>query len=212
LDPPQLILFLVFLSTAAGKMIKASDIYYVNLFATASISCEWGEKSPSGVFWYRQTEEGFQFLFHYSVTDKYTYGIDAPSEQERFKGSKRDSIKTIFILKILRVQEKDAGIYYCGVLNRTELTLSDGAELRPGETPPTLPPPTTTPRKPTPFRCPSRRRPKPQPGWGCGPLVLWPLAGGLSALAVAWVCTLYYFSRLPKKCRHRFTKRTRELR
>nr|ACZ57827.1 CD8 beta [Salmo salar] len=73
-------------------------------------------------------------------------------------------------------------------------------ETRPTLTPVTKPKP---PRIPT-GRCTKRNDQTPK---GCGSKVLWPLVGVLLTLAAALIYTLYYFSQLPKKCRHQFAKK-----
>nr|XP_061814141.1 T cell receptor beta variable 20-1 [Nerophis lumbriciformis] len=40
----------------------------------------------------------------------------------------------------------------------------------------------------------------------CDSLILWALVGLVTVLMTTLFCTLYYFSRLPKKCRHQFVK------
>uniref|UniRef100_A0A3Q3WG56 Uncharacterized protein n=1 Tax=Mola mola TaxID=94237 RepID=A0A3Q3WG56_MOLML len=97
----------------------------------------------------------------------------------------------------------DAGIYSCVLkdLKNTEIW-KPGTLLRPGVIPSTVPPP-TKPEPPTKSVC----RCSEDSRDGCSSQILWPLVGLIAAIALALICTLYYFSRLPKKCRHRFMKK-----
>ncbi|XP_077050086.1 uncharacterized protein cd8b isoform X2 [Siphateles boraxobius] len=127
------------------------------------------------------------------------YGENIPSS--KFKCSTSTGQKVVYTLRIMEIQEDDAGFYSC--LFKTK-KVSAGYYILPGVNPPTVQPPTVkTDQKPVkPCFCkPNRHSPK-----GCEHSVLWPGIGALLLLAITLAGTLYYFSRLPKKCRHRFTK------
>ncbi|XP_066567897.1 T cell receptor alpha variable 38-2/delta variable 8 [Amia ocellicauda] len=195
-------------TTVIGLFNQNPDTIYVELKKTGSLSCSTPDKNPSGVYWYfwsRGTNE-LKFLFYCTVTGRFTYD-DSLTEMDRFKSSKRDSMGTIFTLKITNVKAKDAGIYFCAFSNGTHLEMKKGIDLRPGERRPTQPPPTIPPEKPKPCRCINRPSTRPKQGKTCEAQVLWSLVGGVLGLTVVLICTLYYFSRLPKKCRHRLIKK-----
>lgn len=123
-------------------------------------------------------------------------------DKTKFKLSRRGSQS--FLLRIFKLTEADTGVYSCVLKGKTNNELwIPGTLLRPGVTPPTVPPTVKVKRPIKPIcHCLGNYQPK----GGCSSLVLWPLVGLTGGLAVALVCTLYYFSRLPKKCRHHFVK------
>ncbi|KAI1900465.1 hypothetical protein AGOR_G00050220 [Albula goreensis] len=172
-----------------------------------SITCECTEKNCQAVFWYWHSLDSpgkFQFLLYHNNADKVVYSPSTSSD--KYKGSKKEGTRTIYSLKISHVQKEDAGRYFCQVQypNNRNLPGGTGVELRPGETPATPPPTPPPPKTNPPCRC--RKKVIKKPITGCGHLVLWPLVGLLAGLAVVLIATLFYFSRLPKKCHHRFAK------
>ncbi|XP_036382701.1 uncharacterized protein LOC118776449 [Megalops cyprinoides] len=188
------------------QSLNALQTQYPVLNETELLLCECKEKGCQAVFWYWQPSSrpsDFRFLFYYNNADKVTYG--PAINQTKYKGSRKDGVRVNYLLKISSIQKSDAGFYSCLIQysNRNELG-SPGIKLRPGEKAPTPPPPPKPPKTLPPCRCRNRViRRDPQ---GCGRLVLWPLVGVLMCLAVVLISTLYYFSRLPKKCHHRLVK------
>ncbi|KAJ8285505.1 hypothetical protein GJAV_G00027590 [Gymnothorax javanicus] len=196
-----------FLWTAVvTQSIWALETQYPELNTTVTLDCECKSSACQAVFWYWQPKDRpaqFLFLFHHTITDRVNY--QSSVDQNKYKWSTKTGMRPIFSLKIVTVQKSDAGLYLCQAHGNHNLTSSPGIELLPGESPPTPPPPPPPPKTPPPCRCRNRGINKnPQ---GCGRLVLWPLVGVLASLAVMLIITLFYFSRLPKKCRHRFAKR-----
>ncbi|XP_070759208.1 uncharacterized protein cd8b [Enoplosus armatus] len=182
---------------------EAANVLYPELFSTEAIECDCMNISCDSVFWFRSisNHSKVQFLGKCNNADRATYG--AGVETKRFKLSRKSGVS--FALRIINVTEEDAGIYSCVLRDRKNTEMwKPGVLLRPGVIPPTSPP-VTKPKPPVKSvcRC-SKKNSSPD---GCGSLILWPLVGLLAALALALICTLYYFSRLPKKCRHRFVKK-----
>ncbi|KAK6494977.1 T-cell surface glycoprotein CD8 beta chain-like [Huso huso] len=173
---------------------------------SVSISCKGeAQNDQKAVFWYRQTNgtTDFQFLMHTSTIGRETH---AKGIEQRFKTTLRSGPE-LCILKISMLKKEDSGMYYCTVLHGGIYTAASGTNLTVGELPPS-PPPTTKPTKPKPKKpCHCSSGILKTKGFSCGSLVLGPLAAGAAALLVAVVSTLYYFSRLPKKCRHRMIKK-----
>ncbi|XP_059381513.1 uncharacterized protein cd8b isoform X2 [Carassius carassius] len=123
----------------------------------------------------------------------------------RFKGSVSSGQRVVYSLRITGLQEDEIGFYSC--MFKTKSIMPVGYYIMPGVNPPTVKPPTVktkTPKKTCNCKPPSSPK-------GCEQSVLWPGIGALLLLAITLAGTLYYFSRLPKKCRHRFTK-TNQLR
>ncbi|KAM9859954.1 T-cell surface glycoprotein CD8 beta chain [Aulostomus maculatus] len=186
-------------TSGSGQILqKESSVLYPKLLSTEKIKCDCVSSCDS-VFWFRTrpSQNKVEFLGRLNSADREDYGDDV--DKQRFKFIKRGSL--MFILRIINVTEEDAGIYSCILMGQTTPEIwRPGFRLRPGVTPPTSPPkPTLRPL------CPCRKETPPQDG--CGSLILWPLVGMFAGLTLALVCTLYYFSRLPKKCRHRFEKK-----
>ncbi|XP_046882388.1 uncharacterized protein cd8b [Hypomesus transpacificus] len=189
------------------------QVLYPKIFDNETLTCSCSDGCID-VFWFRsvRSKNGsviFQSLVYANKVERVKYRSDmAPKDQDRYKISVRDSGATVaFSLRIHCVTEMDAELYSCLFRKQNthqELSTS-GFLLRPGVSPPTLPPVTKPPRKIIPIcRCTTRRSNHPK---GCGTMVLWPLVGILLGLAVALISTLYYFSRLPRKCRHQFAKK-----
>uniref|UniRef100_H3BW10 Cd8 beta n=1 Tax=Tetraodon nigroviridis TaxID=99883 RepID=H3BW10_TETNG len=176
---------------------------YPDLFSEALIHCTDGNLQPDAVYWFRTllpaaAAARAQFLGKLNNADVFSPGEGV--SRDRFKSRKKT--KNVFSLKIINVTEEDAGLYSCVMKDRKATEVwKPGVLLLPGVIPPTSPPTTTT-RATVRHIC--RCSPRAD---GCGPLVLWPLVGTAAALALTLLCTLYYFSRLPKKCRHRFVKK-----
>ncbi|XP_077050064.1 uncharacterized protein cd8b isoform X1 [Siphateles boraxobius] len=178
-----------------------SNVFYSKINGTQILNCECPDHTCQEVFWYRYLEsrKTLQFLMYFNSASSEKYGENIPSS--KFKCSTSTGQKVVYTLRIMEIQEDDAGFYSC--LFKTK-KVSAGYYILPGVNPPTVQPPTVkTDQKPVkPCFCkPNRHSPK-----GCEHSVLWPGIGALLLLAITLAGTLYYFSRLPKKCRHRFTK------
>ncbi|XP_040015048.1 zinc finger matrin-type protein 1 isoform X3 [Xiphias gladius] len=178
-------------------------VLYPKISSQETIECDCVNPSCESVFWFHTNpgHDKVQFLGKHNNADRVTYG--AGVSETKFKFRKSGSMS--FELSIQGVKEEDTGIYSCVLKGKSNTdTWKPGILLRPGVTPPTSPP-KTKPKPPVKSIC---RCPKKTPSQnGCGSLVLWPLVGLTAVLALALICTLYYFSRLPKKCRHHFAKK-----
>lgn len=173
---------------------------YPALHSNETIDCECVHPHCDFVYWfYSNLNTGkVQYLGKCNNADRDAYAPDV--KKSRFKIQKRGS--TSFVLRITDVTEADAGIYSCVLKDKSQSELwKPGVFLRPGVTPPTRPPEIKP--KPSICRCSAKNPPAPVV---CGGMILWPLVGFVASLAFALICTLYYFSRLPKKCRHNFVK------
>nr|AIC33816.1 T cell surface glycoprotein CD8 beta [Lutjanus sanguineus] len=180
------------------------NIRYPDLFSTETVDCDCVEACDT-VYWYRSISNPsrIQFLGKCNNADSTSYG--AGVEKARFKFSRKTSSMS-FTLRIINVTEKDAGVYSCVLRDKKNIEIwRPGVPLRPGASAPTLPP-KTKPKPPikSVCRCPKKKSSQTD---GCSSLILWPLVGLIAAVALALICVLYYFSRLPKKCRHRFVKK-----
>ncbi|XP_051960671.1 uncharacterized protein cd8b [Xyrauchen texanus] len=180
-------------------------VLYPKINGTESLTCECPDHSCQVAFWYRFLEKNnsLQFLMFINSAGREEHGENF--NNTRFKGSV-SSGQTVYHLRITGLQEDEAGLYSC--VFRTKNKMPAGFYIRPGVNPPTLLPPTVKIEKTVKTcRCKnSIYSPK-----GCEQSVLWPGIGSLLLLAITLAGTLYYFSRLPKKCRHRFAK-TNQLR
>ncbi|XP_041745232.1 T-cell surface glycoprotein CD8 beta chain-like [Coregonus clupeaformis] len=206
MTPLALVWTTVCLWTTVYSLIPTEShfVRYPPINDTEVLTCECSSRSCQTVFWFRtfHNNSGFQFLLSLNNADRTSHGPNL--DKHRFKASKRD--RGIFTLRIIKIRAEDAGLYSCMLQNQKENELwRPGVLLRPGETRPTLTPVT----KPKPQGIPRGRCTKSnyETPKGCGSKVLWPLVGVLLTLAVALIYTLYYFSRLPKKCRHQFAKK-----
>ncbi|XP_064164649.1 T-cell surface glycoprotein CD8 alpha chain [Anguilla rostrata] len=185
---------------------------YPELGKLESLQCSCREGQCQPAFWCRLRSGQFQFLFSHNTVDKSTYGSE--SDKLLYTGGVQVGSRAIYSLKIVRVTKEDAGLYFCVLMAKGVLYLGSAADLRPGETPPTLAPITTTTKAKAkakaPPSCSCRDQGKTKPGKpvkGCSLAVFWSLVGTLVTQALVLLGTLLYFSRLPRKCRHRIAKR-----
>ncbi|KAI7795664.1 uncharacterized protein cd8b isoform X1 [Triplophysa rosa] len=199
----------LFVWTAAATLTTSgatSTILYPKVNGTESLTCECPDHACQEVFWYRYLEKSnsLQFLLYFNSAGTFEHGNMA--DKHRFKGSASSGQRPIYFLRITGLQKDEAGLYSCMFKMKIN-TIPDGYYIRPGVNPPTLQPPTVKIEKPKQ----SCRSCKPFSPKGCKRSVLWPGIGALLLLAGILAGTLYYFSRLPKKCRHQFAK-TNQLR
>ncbi|XP_051536843.1 uncharacterized protein LOC127430805 isoform X2 [Myxocyprinus asiaticus] len=180
-------------------------VLYPKINGSETLACQCPDYSCQVVYWYRYLEKNnsLQFLMFSNSAGREEHGVDIKST--RFKGSVSSGQKLLYSLRISGLQDDEAGLYSCVFRSKHEMPV--GYYIKPGvslPTPPPPPPPPTVKTKKTVGTC-RCRNPSVSPK-GCEHSVLWPSIGALLLLAVALAGTLYYFSRLPKKCRHRFTK------
>ncbi|XP_076605346.1 T-cell surface glycoprotein CD8 beta chain [Chaetodon auriga] len=204
--PLAWILLTVSLWTSGSSQILQQEsvrILYPKIHSTETIDCECVNMSCESVYWFRSLPNPgkVQFLGRCNNANRAIHGTGV--EEARFKLNRKNS--QFFTLRIIGVTEEDTGMYSCVLKDRRNTEMwKPGVLLRPGVIPPTLPPVTKPKlRGKSVCRCPKKHYSR----GGCSTLILWPLVGGIAALALAVLCTLYYFSRLPKKCRHHFVKK-----
>ncbi|XP_056114195.1 uncharacterized protein cd8b [Rhinichthys klamathensis goyatoka] len=179
-----------------------SNVFYPKINGAQSLNCECPDHTCQEVFWYRylESKNSPQFLMYVNSASREEHGENINAS--KFKGTVSSGQKVVYTLRIMELQEDDVGFYSC--MFKTKNVVPAGYYILPGVNPPTVQPPTVkTYQKPVnPKPCkPSQYSPK-----GCEHVVLWPGIGALLLLAITLAGILYYFSRLPKKCRHRFTK------
>ncbi|KAJ8338753.1 hypothetical protein SKAU_G00355390 [Synaphobranchus kaupii] len=194
-------------AAVAVQSLKSSSPRYPVLGESESLHCDCKEKHCQPAFWCRmRTNNEFQFLLSHTTVDKSIHGPGfGPT---KFTGAVQSSDTTKYSLKILGVQEEDAGLYFCILAHKRTFYLgSPATELKFGEKPPTPPrntPTTAKAKAPPSCSCPGKA--KTQPVKGCRVAVWSALVGTLLSLALALLATLLYFSRLPKKCHHQLIK------
>ncbi|CAJ1051481.1 uncharacterized protein cd8b [Xyrichtys novacula] len=179
---------------------ESVSVRYPKLLSNETIDCNCANISCDTVFWFRtisHTKE-VQFIGKCNNANRETHGDGV--DKTKFKLSKNGGLST---LRIHSVTQEDTGIYSCVVKDRKNSEMwRPGFHLLPGVSPPTVPP--VTKSKPrVPCRCSEDNSQQDD----CGSLILWPLVGIISTLALTLFCMLYYFSRLPKKCKHHFVKK-----
>ncbi|XP_035517088.1 uncharacterized protein cd8b [Morone saxatilis] len=203
--PLAWMLLTVLLRTGSGSDLmlqeEKADMLYPEILSVVTIDCNCGTSQCDSAYWFRSVPDNSKIQFLGKCNNAGRGSIENDVVPKRYVLEKRGHS---FVLRIHNVTEEDRGMYSC-VLNyrkKTEIWKT-GTFLQPGVIPPTLPPETKPKRPFNPgCRCPKKNTSQD----GCGSLILWPFVGFIAALALALICTLYYFSRLPKKCRHHFAK------
>lgn len=173
---------------------------YADIRSNQTFDCDSHSSSCDLVYWFQSNPNDgtVQYIGNCNNANRAFY---ENGFKTRFTISKRSS--TSFILRIAYVTEEDTGIYSCVLTDKKNAEIwKAGFLLLPGGKPPTEPP-KIEPKRPVKPVCPCSNSSQD----GCGSLILWPLVGIIGALALALICVLYYFSRLPKKCRHHFVKK-----
>ncbi|XP_061688997.1 uncharacterized protein cd8b [Syngnathoides biaculeatus] len=176
--------------------IPQPAVMYPQLLSTAFIQCKCDNISCESVFWFRtiSKQNKVQFLGKVNSANRPSPGDN--TDDRRFQLSRKSS--ALFILQIFNVTEEDTGTYSCILKDRKNQEVwLPGVLLLPGEQLPTKPP-QSTPR----LICSCSEN----LAGDCDSLILWSLVGLAAVLVMTLTCSLYYFSRLPKKCKHRFVK------
>ncbi|XP_077386532.1 uncharacterized protein cd8b [Festucalex cinctus] len=185
-------------SLGSGQILQqAFSILQPQLFSTQFIQCKCINILCESVIWFRTVPNlnKVQFLGRLNNANRLVYGHNVDSS--RFQLSKKSS--EAFILRISNVTKEDSGTYSCILKDRkNEEVWQPGVLLLPQERLPTKPP--ESPRK---LDCGCTKT----SAGDCDSLIMWSLVGLATVMMTTLICTLYYFSRLPKKCQHHFVKR-----
>ncbi|KAG7320813.1 hypothetical protein KOW79_015228 [Hemibagrus wyckioides] len=198
--------FLCFLTA-----VSAAKVSYPSINGSESLTCDCPDHRCQKVYWYR--------LLQGSVTPEFLMSANSVNiphyakniDEKRFKSSVTDSGKVQFTLRITGLREQDAGFYSCVLSSQN--SAQDPKDLMPvGYS--ILPGVKITTQAPTTVKHPKRVnglfnkcKSSSRSVKGCKSLVLWSCIGAVLLLVVVLISTLYYFSRLPKKCRHHFVKK-----
>ncbi|KAL3059047.1 hypothetical protein OYC64_011057 [Pagothenia borchgrevinki] len=173
-------------------------VLYPKILSSQTIECDCADVPCVSVYWFRSISNNSKMEFiglgNHADRIKLGDGVD----KRRFKFIIKS--KKLFALQIINLTKEDTGTYSCVLKKGPNETWKPGNLLLPGVTPQII----KTDTKPT---VKSVCRCKKPPQDGCGSLVFWPLVGLIAALVLSLVGTLYYFSRLPKKCLHHFVKK-----
>ncbi|KAG8007472.1 Cyclin-dependent kinase 18, partial [Nibea albiflora] len=189
-------LLIVSLWTSGSSEILQQEtikVLYPKINSTENLECECNSSFDS-VYWFRSISKynRMQYIGKCNNADRDGYGTGV--DEARFKISRKSGY--LFSLRISDVTEEDTGIYSC-VLQGRKINMEiwkPGILLQPGVTPPTLPPKIQKPKPPTKSRCTCSKKKSSQ--GGCDSPILWSLVGLMATLALALVCTLYYFSQM----------------
>ncbi|KAK1901402.1 Zinc finger matrin-type protein 1 [Dissostichus eleginoides] len=173
-------------------------VIYPKIFSSSSIECDCADVLCDSVYWFRSISNNskMEFIGQGNHADRITLGKGV--DESRFKLISKS--KKLFALQIINLTKEDTGTYSC-VLKKKNTTWKPGTLLLPGVTAQII----KTDTKPT-VKSVCRCNKSPKAVDGCGSLVFWPLVGLFTALVLTLVGTLYYYSRLPKKCRHHCVK------
>ncbi|CAL8402751.1 unnamed protein product [Arctogadus glacialis] len=205
--PPAKMTYLVLVWTTVTCLCWTSGsaqvpVRYPKISDSEALTCGCHQNTCDGYLWFRSLENGSQLQFLVSVNNADRSYTNTGLDKSRFIVKMNSGKST---LRIANLKREDSGVYSCVSKDKqTEGLGAPGVLLLPGVTPPE---PTPQPTSKPVCRCREKSH-KLQPK-GCGSDALWPSVGILAGLALALLATLYYFSRLPKKCRHHFVKKDR---
>ncbi|KAM9451100.1 uncharacterized protein cd8b isoform 1-T1 [Clarias gariepinus] len=196
--------FFCFIITAS-----AVKVLYPSINSSETLNCLCPDHQCQKVNWYRllQDSDTPEFILSANNINFLRYGANIA--QSRYKPTASDSSgKVVYTLRITGILKNETGFYSCLLVSQNSAQdpkdlMPTGYSIRPGESITTLAPPTTKKhihKNRSPKICKSKSLK------GCQSLVLWSGIGAVLLLVVVLISTLYYFSRLPKKCRHRFEK------
>ncbi|GAA6099834.1 uncharacterized protein cd8b [Tachysurus ichikawai] len=188
--------------------VSAVTVSYPSINGSETLTCCCPDHQCLKAYWYRllQGSDTPEFIVFINSVNNLDYAKNI--DKKFFKASVVDSGKMCYTLRISGLQKQDAGFYSC-VLNsqysaqNPKDLMPDGHVIWPGVI-------ISTPAPAT-VKNPKRKKPllnkcKPSHPKGCKSLVLWSGIGTVLLLVVVLISTLYYYSRLPKKCRHHFVK------
>ncbi|XP_060790964.1 uncharacterized protein cd8b [Neoarius graeffei] len=181
--------------------------YRPSINSSVTLSCSCPDHQCQKAYWYRLLQDKDTPEFVVSLNNLNHANYATYINKIRFKTAAFESAKVLYTLRITSVQKEDAGFYSCFLKSMNSAQepkdlLPEGYSVRPGEIITTVAP-TTVKKQKKPNICRSNN----QSLKGCKSLVLWSGIGAVLLLVVVLISTLYYFSRLPKKCRHRFTRK-----
>ncbi|KAJ3602096.1 hypothetical protein NHX12_029855 [Muraenolepis orangiensis] len=174
------------------------NVLYPELHTNQTLLCVCDLGSCDHVLWFRSLAVGdhqpkFQFITSVNSAGRGIHGVDV--DVRRFTAKMKNA--AMWSLHVSMVTREDAGLYSCVLKgSKTEGVWRPGVLLLPGVTPPT---PKPEPVKPV---CRCLKNSQESKSKGCDLVYTWSLAGVLGLLVAALLSTLFYFSRLPKKCRH----------
>ncbi|MCI4386935.1 hypothetical protein PGIGA_G00068490 [Pangasianodon gigas] len=198
--------FFCFLTAAS-----AVTVLYPSINGSEILSCSCPDHQCQRVYWYRLLQDSDTPEFLVTTNNLNIPHYAGHIDKNRFKTNVVDSTKVSYTLRITDIQKKDAGFYSCLLSSQNSAQdpkdlMLEGYSIRPGERITTLAPTTVKKRKPV-NRLPDICKSNNQSPRGCKSLVLWSGIGAVLLLVVVLISTLNYFSRLPKKCRHRYARK-----
>ncbi|KAK2827645.1 hypothetical protein Q7C36_018571 [Tachysurus vachellii] len=200
--------FICFLTAASAVTVS-----YPSINGSETLTCCCPDHQCLKAYWYRllQGSDTPEFILFINSVNTLVYAENI--DKKRFKAFVADSGKMCYTLRISGLQKQDAGFYSCVLNSQNSIQnpkdlMPDGHVIWPGVIISTPAP--TAVKNPKRMKPPNRCKSSNQSPKGCKSLVLWPGIGTVLLLVVVLISTLYYYSRLPKKCRHHFVK-TRQL-
>ncbi|XP_046723122.1 LOW QUALITY PROTEIN: uncharacterized protein cd8b [Silurus meridionalis] len=195
---------LCFLTAVSAVLVR-----YPSINSSETLTCTCPDHQCQKVLWYRLLHNSGTPEFLVSTNNLNNAHYAEKLNQGRFRTTASDEKKVLYTLRITGIQNEDAGFYSCVLVSQNSAQdpkdlMPEGYYIRPGVVTNTLAPATV--KNPRHVNRPGNNC-KPISLKGCKSLVLWSGIGAVLLLGVILILTLYYFSRLPKKCRHHFAKK-----
>ncbi|XP_077583081.1 uncharacterized protein cd8b [Stigmatopora nigra] len=180
-------------------MEQNASVVYTQLLTTEFIECTCPKSIfCQTVFWFRTlpSHNKVQYLGRWNIANRTIYSNDVDATHFMFSRTKMDT----FTLQIMNVTKEDIGTYSCLLMDtKEEQVWLAGVVLVPGEMHPTIPPESVSKLD---CNCSS----DPLAAGDCDRHAFWSLAGLFTFLMITLFCTLFYFSRIPKKGCHHIVK------